>query len=92
MTIKSSGWSVLLLQQDMSAVGLFLEYVILLANVMSQDGPVSEVTGVLILVGPQSFLFPCHSPGPFRIPINTYVTTGPKRVAVNGDPHCQNWW
>jgi len=76
----------------MNAVRLFLEYVILLANVMSQDSPVSEVTGVLILVGPQSFLFPCHSPDTFRIPINMYVTIGPKCVAVNGDPHCQNWW
>jgi len=71
-------------------VRLYLEYVILLANVMSQDSPVSEVTGVLILVGPQSCLFLCHSPDAFRIQINTYVTIGPKRVAVNGDLHCQN--
>jgi hypothetical protein len=65
---------------------LFLEFVILLANVMSQDTPASEVTGVLILVSPQSFLFPCHSPDPFRIPVNMNVTIGPKCVAMNGDP------
>ena len=71
---------------------LFLEYVIPLANIMSQDSPASEVTGVLILVVPQSFLFPCYSPDPFRIQINTNVTIGPICVAMNGDPHCQNWW
>ena len=68
---------------------LFVEYVLLLANVMSENSPASKVTEVLILVGPQSF-FPCHSPDPFRSPTSMKVTIEPQHVAMDDDPHCQN--
>lgn len=55
MTIKSSGWSVFSLQQDISAVTLFVEYIVLLASVMSEDSLASKGSGVLCLVEPQYF-------------------------------------